>query len=208
MTRAFTEIAFTPAVRKIQHEQGVGDAYKKFMSPEAERKDRLGPAEAAFIAARDGFYQATVSQTGWPYVQFRGGPRGFLKVLDEAHIAYADFRGNRQYVSAGNISTDGRVSLILMDYPNRRRLKLWGRARLVSLEDDAPLAEAVVLKEYRAVPERAVVIEVAALDWNCPQHIPQRLTVEEMSKQLAPMKAELMRLQAENAELKAFLNKQ
>ncbi|MFQ5566834.1 MAG: pyridoxamine 5'-phosphate oxidase family protein, partial [Paracoccaceae bacterium] len=121
MARAFAEIAFTPAVRGVQSRQGSAAAYDRMLAPETERADRLGPEEAAFVAARDGFYQATVSETGWPYVQFRGGPAGFLKVLDERTIAYADFRGNRQYVSTGNLAGDDRISMILMDYPNRRR---------------------------------------------------------------------------------------
>jgi predicted pyridoxine 5'-phosphate oxidase superfamily flavin-nucleotide-binding protein len=140
MARAFSEIAFTPAVRAAQQRQGSAAAYDRFLAPEAERANVLGPEETAFIEARDGFYQATVSETGWPYVQFRGGPPGFLKVLDDQTIAYADFRGNRQYVSTGNLAGDDRISLILMDYPNRRRLKVLGRARLVEAAEDPALA--------------------------------------------------------------------
>ena len=131
MARAFAVIAFTPAVLAAQEKQGSASSYAKFLSAEAEGGDRLTADEAAFIAERDSFFQATVSETGWPYVQFRGGPAGFLKVLDDKTIAYADYRGNRQYVSVGNLSRDDRVSLILVDYPNRRRLKIWGRARIV-----------------------------------------------------------------------------
>jgi len=203
MARAFAEIAFTPAVRDVQERMGSANVYAKFLAPEAEGGDRLGEAEAAFIAARDGFYQATVSETGWPYVQFRGGPKGFLRVLDERTIAYADFRGNRQYVSAGNVTADDRVSLILVDYPNRRRLKLFGHARLVETDEDPALVEALHDPSYRARPERAVVITVAGFDWNCPQHIPERYTLEELEMQLAPMRAELNRLRTENAALKA-----
>ena len=126
MARAFAQIAFTPAVRAAQARLGSANAYAKFLQPEAEGGSHLSATEADFIAARDGFYQATVSETGWPYVQFRGGPAGFIKVLDDRTIAYADFRGNRQYVSVGNLGGDDRISLILMDYPNRRRLKNLG----------------------------------------------------------------------------------
>jgi hypothetical protein len=206
MARAFAEIAFTTTVRATQQRQGSAAAYAKFLAPEAERGNRLTAEEAAFIAARDGFYQATVSETGWPYVQFRGGPAGFLKVLDEATVAYADFRGNRQYISTGNLDTDGRIALILMDYPNRRRLKIWGRARLVDAAADPALIARLHDESYKARPERAVVITVEAFDWNCPQHIPQRFTLEELEPTLvAPLRDEVARLRAENARLKAAL---
>ena len=203
MARAFAEIAFTPAVLAAQEKQGSARNYAKFLTPEADAGDRLTETEAAFIAARDGFFQATVSETGWPYVQFRGGPAGFLKVLDEKTIAYADFRGNRQYLSVGNLSQDDRVSLILVDYPNRRRLKIWGRARVVDRETDPDLVARLFDDGYRARPERAVVITVEAFDWNCPQHIPQRFTVEEFEQALMPLREELERLRAENDRLKA-----
>jgi predicted pyridoxine 5'-phosphate oxidase superfamily flavin-nucleotide-binding protein len=202
MARAFSEITFTPAVRTMQTRQGSAAAYDRLLAPETDPANRLGPDEAAFIHARDGFYQATVSETGWPYVQFRGGPPGFLKVLDERTIGYADFRGNRQYVSTGNLATDDRIALILMDYPNRRRLKILGRARV---EDDPDLAARLHVEGYKARPERAVLITVAGLDWNCPQHIPTRLTLEELQPHLAPLKAELARLANENAKLKMML---
>ncbi len=203
MARAFAEIAFTPAVRAAQQRQGSGPMNDRFLTPEADPANLLGPEETAFITARDGFYQATVSETGWPYVQFRGGPAGFLKVLDRRTIAYADFRGNRQYVSTGNLAGDDRISMILMDYPNRRRLKLLGRARLVEAADDPDLVAGLHDPTYRARPERAVVITIEGLDWNCPQHIPVRLTREEMEPHLAQLNDELARLRAENAALKA-----
>ena len=203
MARAFAEIAFTPAVRAAQQRQGSAAMYDRMLAPEADPANLLGPEEAAFVEARDGFYQATTSETGWPYVQFRGGPAGFLKVLDQRTIAYADFRGNRQYVSAGNLAGDDRISMILMDYPNRRRLKVMGRARLVEKDADPDLVASLHVDGYRARPERAVVITVEGLDWNCPQHIPVRLTREELEPHLAPLKDELSRLQAENAALEA-----
>jgi len=202
MARAFAEIAFTPAVLAEQRRQGSAESYAKFLTEEAAPGDAIGPAEADFMARRDGFYQATVSETGWPYVQFRGGPAGFLKVLDEKTIAYADFRGNRQYLSVGNLQGDDRVALILVDYPNRRRLKVWGHAHSVDIADDPALVARLHDPGYRAKPERAVVITVAALDWNCPQHLPQRLTLEELEPMLAPLREELLRLRAENAALR------
>jgi len=123
-------------------------------------------------------------------------------VLDAQTIGYADYRGNRQYLSVGNLTGDERVSLILMDYPNRRRLKVWGRARLVSAQEDPDLVRTLHVDGYRAIPERAVVITVEALDWNCPQHIPQRFTVEELEAHLAPVRAEIETLRQENARLK------
>lgn len=201
MARAFAEITFTPAVLAEQERQGTAGNYAKFLSSEAAPADAIGPAEADFIARRDGFFQATVGENGWPYVQFRGGPAGFLKVLDDKTLAYADFRGNRQYMSVGNLRADGRVSLILVDYPNRRRLKVWGHARIVDIEEDPELVAGLHVRGYRAKPERAIVITVAALDWNCPQHLPQRFTLEELEPALAPLRAELERLRAENAEL-------
>ena len=205
MARSFAEIAFTPRVREIQEDQGSAAAYARFLAPEAEPGDRLSETEADFVAQRDGFYQATVSETGWPYVQFRGGPAGFLKVLDDKTVAYADFRGNRQYISTGNLSGDDRISLILMDYPNRRRLKIWGRARLIDAGEDPALVSRLHDGGYRGRPERAVVITVEAFDWNCPQHIPQRFTLEELEAGLAPLREELASLRAENARLEAGL---
>ena len=206
MARAFAEISFTPAVVALQEQNGSANGYAKFLAPEADQANRFGPAEEAFIAGIDGCFQATISQSGWPYVQFRGGPKGFLKVLDDQTIAYADYRGNRQYLSAGNLGDNDKISMILVDYPNRRRLKIWGRARLVALDDDPALIEKLQDKNYRAKPERAVVITVEALDWNCPAHIPQRMTLEELEPLLSPVRDEIAQLKAENEELKIALD--
>lgn len=203
MARIFSELMFTPAVRAAQAAGGSAEMGARFLAKDATPADRFGASERAFITARDGFYQATVTETGWPYVQFRGGPPGFLKVLDDKTLAYADFRGNRQYISTGNLAGSDRVSLILMDYPNQRRLKLLGHARL---DTDPNLIARLHVQGYKARPERAVVITLEGFDWNCPQHIPQRLTLDELAPHLAPLNAELQRLSAENAELRAFLN--
>ncbi len=205
MARAFAEITFTPSVQEIQAAQGSAESYAKFLKPDAERGDRLSEREASFVAARDGFYQATVSETGWPYVQFRGGPVGFVRVLDDRTLAYADFRGNRQYLSVGNLNSDDRVSLILMDYVNRRRLKIWGHAKMVDAADDPELIEELRIDGYRSLSERAVIITVEAYDWNCPQHIPQRLTLQELEPHLTPLREEVDRLMAENAALRSSL---
>jgi predicted pyridoxine 5'-phosphate oxidase superfamily flavin-nucleotide-binding protein len=186
MSRAYSDLAFTPAVRAQQTAQGSRAAYAKMDEPGADRRDTLTGIEAGFIQQRDGFYQASVSETGWPYVQFRGGPTGFLKVLDAHTLGYADFRGNRQYISVGNLQGNDRVSLILMDYAGQQRLKIMGRVRLVSAEDDPALMARLELPQYRARVERAVLISVAAFDWNCPQHITPRYTEAELTRMAVP----------------------
>ena len=193
MARAFSEIAFTSAVRAFQTRMGSRRNYAALDHAE-ERGDRLGEREAAFIAERDSFYQASVGENGWPYVQFRGGPAGFLKVLDPGTLGYADFRGNVQYISAGNIEADGRVALILMDYAQQRRLKIWGRARLVGEAEDPALIARLEDPAYRARVERAVFIKVEAFDWNCPQHITPRYTEAEIAQRVAALQAELASL--------------
>lgn len=179
--KTFAELAFTPAVQALQERHGSRAAYAR-LSDMHEPGEGLGPREALHLARADSFYMATVGETGWPYVQHRGGPRGFLRVLAPARLAFADFGGNRQFVSAGNAMRDDRVSLIVMDYAQRRRLKLLGRLRFEAIEAaDATLASAVALPGYRARIERVGVVEVEAFDWNCPQHIAQRFTLEEIA---------------------------
>jgi len=177
MGHKFAEIAFTPGVLRAQERMGSRRGYARLLDG-VSHHERLGRSEAAFISARDSFYIASVGETGWPYIQHRGGPKGFLRVLDEQTIGFADFSGNRQYVTVGNIAGDDRVSLFLMDYPNCTRLKILGHAREVGHGE-------VVLKRlsipgYRARVERGLLVTVAAFDWNCPQHITPRYTVEEI----------------------------
>lgn len=203
MSYGFLDIAATPSVKAAQAANGSARHWDGF---EGDRtSDRLTEAERAFIGARDSFYMATVSETGWPYVQHRGGPRGFLRVLDDLTLAFADFRGNRQYISVGNLAASDRVALILVDYPNRSRLKIYARAEARDLAADADLAAKLALPSYRARPERALVLHLAAFDWNCPQHIVPRFTVEEMEEALAPMRSQAAALEAENRALKARL---
>jgi len=194
----FADIAFTPAVQAVQEQQGSRRGYAQYQE-RSPANDRLGPDEIGFLAARDSFYMATVSETGWPYVQHRGGPLGFIRVLDDQTIAFADFRGNRQYVSVGNLGGDDRVALIFVDYPNQRRLKLLGHARLV---DDPAVVAQVANADYEARVERAMVITVEAFDWNCPQHITQRYTVREIAAIEAKLLARVEELEAEVAALK------
>jgi len=195
MARAFTELTFTPAVKAAQTRYGSRTRMQRLEKIE-DRADTLTEDEQAFIEARDGFYQATVSESGWPYVQFRGGPSGFLKVIDAKTIGYADFGGNVQYLSVGNLNADARVALILMDYANRARLKVWGRARIVHAAEDAELVSAMTMPGYKARVERVIVISVEAFDWNCPQHITPRYTEAEVEAAVAPLRAELEVLRA------------
>jgi len=170
MPSNFAKIAFTPAVKAAQTLYGGRAANERFERTD-EPGDTLGPVETASIEARDSFFQATVNKNGWPYVQHRGGPPGFLKVLDERTIGYADFRGNIQYLSVGNLADNDRISMILMDYPNRRRLKVWARARLVHHDDDPDLIQRLDVPTYRARVERGVVMTIEATEWNCPCQI-------------------------------------
>lgn len=199
MSRAFSDLAFTPDVRAQQSRMGSRSAYARLDHAE-DRRDALTERESEFIEQRDGFYQATVSQTGWPYVQFRGGPAGFLKVLDPRTLAYADLRGNRQYVSVGNLQRNDRVSLILMDYAQQRRLKIMGRVRLVEAAEDAALMARLAMPGETTPVERAVVITVEAYDWNCPQHITPRFTEEEIRAAVAPLHAQIEQLRRELAQ--------
>jgi predicted pyridoxine 5'-phosphate oxidase superfamily flavin-nucleotide-binding protein len=183
MSHQFAEIMFTDGVKAAQEQYGSRARLERFTSM-AGPNDSLSEREAGFIAERDTFYMATVNQDGWPYVQHRGGPRGFLRTLGPKRLAYADFRGNTQLVSVGNVSGNDRVSLILMDYPNRRRLKILAHMRVenayaVSAEDRA----SVELLEYVAQVERIVFLDVVAFDWNCPQHITQRYTQAEFEEE-------------------------
>jgi predicted pyridoxine 5'-phosphate oxidase superfamily flavin-nucleotide-binding protein len=174
---AYHAIAFTDAVTALQESGGSRNAYARARS---RGNERLGPPEVAFIGERDGFFLASVSESGWPYVQFRGGPPGFVHVLDPGLIGWADFRGNQQFITAGNVAGDDRVSLFFMDYAGRRRLKLFGRLRYAAAADEPGLAARLTIPGYKARVDRVALVEVAAWDRNCPQHIPQRYTLAEL----------------------------
>ncbi len=187
MSYGFLDIAITPSVRAAQAEMGVDSLWSDFQGHRAF--DRFTDNEVAFIAERDSFYIATVSETGWPYVQHRGGPRGFLKVVDDRTLAFADFRGNRQYISTGNLQANDKVSLFLMDYRHRARLKVYAHAEIVALDADPALTAKVVVPGYRAKPERIVRLRLEAFDWNCPQHITPRWSEAEIAEAQAAVKA-------------------
>src|SRR5450432_3356148 len=201
MAHNFGSLVFTPVVKALQEKYGSRRQYAR-MEAGAASLDRLGPDETAFIAERDGFYMATVGETGWPYVQHRGGPKGFLKVIDDHTIAFADFGGNKQYVSTGNLITDDRVALIMVDYPGQTRLKILGRAEI--LEGDAAKEWIDRLRKpgYKAKLERVYVIRVEAFDWNCPQHITPRFTAEQIQEALAPLERRMQELERENKTLR------
>lgn len=201
----FGSLVFTPVVKDLQERYGSRRQYER-LSDQGALNRGLGPDEREFIGERDSFYMATIGSTGWPYIQHRGGPKGFLKVLDDKTIAFADFRGNKQYVSTGNLLTDDRVALILMDYPHQARLKVLGHAKITERAEANDLLEVVRDDEEKALVERVYVIQVEAFDWNCPQHITPRFTVDEIRTVLAPFEQRLQTLEAENARLRAQLD--
>ncbi|MEM1073957.1 MAG: pyridoxamine 5'-phosphate oxidase family protein [Pseudomonadota bacterium] len=196
----FGKLMFTPAVIAEQELHGSRDTYARMTERPAPKG--LGEDEVAFLVSRASFYMATVSETGWPYVQHRGGPRGFLKVLDPQTIGFADYRGNRQYVSKGHLSGDDRVSLFFMDYPRKARLKIMGHATMQPAEDAPALATKLATQDEGRV-ERLVTIRIAAFDWNCPQFITPRFDTTEMTALVGP---EIERLEARVAELEAELS--
>ena len=203
MGYGFLDIAGTPSVRAAQVANGSGEFWANFRGD--RQSDRFTEAEAAFIAERDSFYMATVSESGWPYVQHRGGPPGFIRILDDRTLAIPDFRGNRQYISTGNLSSNDRAALILMDYPNRRRLKIYAHVEAKDLSADPELAANLTTPQYRARVERALVLHLAAFDWNCPQHITPRFSQAELAPALAPLRSRLEALESENRALRAEL---
>ncbi|HEU0213589.1 MAG TPA: pyridoxamine 5'-phosphate oxidase family protein [Jiangellaceae bacterium] len=205
MTARYASIAFTDTVRDAQTRYGSRKAYARLDGTSAQTTgpDTLTEIEKEFIAERDGFYLATASETGWPYVQFRGGPRGFLRVIDDHTIGWADFRGNRQYISTGNMTNNNRVALFLMDYAHQARLKIFGHAWFVDADAEPDLVRQVSVADYRARIERAVVVHVEAFDWNCPQHITPRYTIEEINSAIDPIRERLAELEGENEQLRA-----
>ena len=180
MGHKFAQLAFTESVREAQKTNGSRVAYSSW-DEGPDIHSSLTQTEATFIAERDSFYMATVSETGWPYVQHRGGPIGFVRVLNETMFGFCDYTGNRQYVSLGNMRQDDRVSLFFMDYPNRKRLKLLGRSRLVE-KGEVELLDQLTVAGYRARVERSFVITIEAFDWNCPQHITPRFTESQINQ--------------------------
>ncbi len=201
MSSHFGSLVFTPLVKALQEKYGSRRQYARTEAG-VSSPDRLGSEEQAFIAEQDSFYMATVGASGWPYVQHRGGLKGFLKVIDDRTIAFADFRGNKQFVSTGNLGSDDRVALIMVDYPSRSRLKILGHAEIFEGAGGREWIERLRDPRDKSVIERAYVIRVEAFDWNCPQHITPRFTAEQIQEALAPFERRLEELEQENARLR------
>lgn len=205
MSYGFLDIAMTPSVRAAQAEMSADAHWAAFSGNRAF--DRFTDNEAHFLTARDSFYMATVSEDGWPYVQHRGGPAGLLKMMDDRTLAFADYRGNRQYISTGNLAANDRACLILMDYPRRARLKIYVHVEKLALDADPALTELVTDKDYKARPERIFRLRLEAFDWNCPHHITPRFTEREIEQAVRPLHERLAHLEAENRALQDRLAK-
>ena len=195
-----SDVAFTPAVKAIQAKKGSRDGYA-----EVERnggwRTEIDDKLAAFLADTNSFYMATATADGQPYIQHRGGPRGFVKVLDKNTIAFADYAGNRQYLTQGNLSENNKAHIFIMDYAHRRRVKIWGEARVV--DDDPALLQSLMPKGYRARPEQVILFRISAWDTNCPQHIPQKFDAADVQQAMHEAGTRIAELEAEVARLKA-----
>ena len=192
-TRPNSDVAFTDTVKEIQTRKGSRAGYAR-MEEKGGWRDRITEDLAAFLASRDSFYLSTANAAGHPYIQHRGGMPGFIRVLDDKTFAFADFKGNRQYITQGNLAENPQAFIFLMDYPNRRRIKIWGRAHVV--EDDADLVAELMVPGYEAEPEQAIVFEITAWDSNCPQHIMPRYTHADVVRTVAPLKERIAELEA------------
>jgi predicted pyridoxine 5'-phosphate oxidase superfamily flavin-nucleotide-binding protein len=194
-----SDVAFTPAVKAVQAKKGSREGYA-----EVERnggwRTEIDDKLASFLADTNSFYMATATADGQPYIQHRGGPKGFVKVLDKRTIAFADYAGNRQYLTQGNLSENPRAHIFIMDYAHRQRVKIWGEARIV--DDDPALLESLMPKGYRARPEQVILFRIAAWDTNCPQHIPQKFDAADVAAAMGEAAAKIAALEAEVAKLK------
>lgn len=204
MAKNFAEIAFTDTVKQLQEKHGSRKSYEQM--EKFNVIDGLTPSETAFIKNRDSFYLASIGVKAYPYIQHRGGPKRFLKVLDSKRIGFIDFIGNKQYVSVGNIATNNNVSLIMIDYPTRTRLKIFAKAEVLELNDNPELYKLLDLHDYQFRPERMIVFHIEAYDWNCPQHIIPRFTINEIEKAFEPQLKHIASLEQEVKELKEKLN--
>lgn len=205
MAKNYASIAFTDAIKRLQEKAGSRASYARL--EKRSYVDGLTENEIGFIRERDNFYMASIGENGFPYIQHRGGPKGFLKVLDRKRIGFIDFRGNLQFISVGNMQTHNNVSLIMVDYPARARLKILAKAEIIEIKDDAALFSLLDLPGYQFVPERMLVFNVEAYDWNCPQHIRPRYTLEEINEAFAPQVKHIAALDAEIKRLNDLLKK-
>lgn len=199
-TRTYSsDVAFTPAVKAVQARKGSRDAYARIEQNGGWRSE-IDEHLTAFLAVQESMFLATATANGQPYIQHRGGPKGFIKVLDRNTLAFADYSGNRQYITQGNLSENPKANIFLMDYAHRRRIKIWGEARVV--DDDPALLASLMPQGYKARPEHAILFRVAAWDTNCPQHIPQKFDTADVAAALATRDARIAELEAELAALK------
>ncbi len=199
MTSPASDIAFTPAVKAVQTGRGSRGVYAKREAGGGFQTE-ITPDLVEFLSAVDTAYLATANAEGQPYAQHRGGPRGFIRVVGQRTLGFADFKGNRQYVTTGNLSENDKAFLFLMDYAHRRRVKVWGRARV---SEDPGVIDALMPEGYRARPEQAILFDVEAWDVNCPQHIPQKIDAEDVARALESLHERIARLEEENAALKS-----
>jgi predicted pyridoxine 5'-phosphate oxidase superfamily flavin-nucleotide-binding protein len=201
MPQPSSDVAFTPSVKAVQERKGSRSAYRR-VEERGGWRTKITPDLAAFLAERDSAYLATASKAGQPYIQHRGGPKGFIRVIDEETLAFADFSGNRQYITTGNLAENDRAYLFLMDYAHRRRVKIWGRAKVV---EDAETVANLMPQGYAARPEQAIVFTVEAWDTNCPQHIPQKFDAADVAATVHKLQARIAELEAENEELRRWI---
>jgi predicted pyridoxine 5'-phosphate oxidase superfamily flavin-nucleotide-binding protein len=199
---SFGSLLFTPVVKQLQERYGSRQQYER-MKKSGASQDHFTAFEVEFLGERDSFYWATIGSTGWPYVQHRGGPKGFLKVIDDHTLALADFRGNKQFISTGNLLTDNRVAMILVDYPRQARLKILGRVDVLEGQQAGAWMDRVRIPGYKAIIERVFVIHVEGYDWNCPQYITPRYTAEEIHEAVRATEDRLRALEVENKQLRA-----
>lgn len=200
MATNFASLAFTAEIKALQEKYGSRRSYERI-----EKRtivDGLTDSEIDFIGRRDSFYMASIGENGFPYIQHRGGPKGFVKVIDPKTIGFVDFSGNKQFITVGNLATHNNVSLIMIDYPARARLKLYARAEITALNERPDLLKILTLQNYPATPERMTILHIEAYDWNCPQHITPRFTVEEIEEALAPQREYIDKLEKELKELR------
>jgi hypothetical protein len=206
MAHKFFELTFTPSIKAAQEHYGSRHKYARFETGKSDFSG-LTEAEIEFIGARDGFYMATVGENGQPYIQYRGGKPGFLKVLDATTLGFADFRGNLQYISVGNLRKNDKAALFLMDYANRQRLKILARIEVRDAQEEPELIEKLAVSDYQARIERAMILSVEAFDWNCSQHITPKYTSDEIQFLIAPLQERIEALEAENNRLREQLDR-
>ena len=200
MAKNFAEIAFSDAVKELQEKNGSRKSYERMEKNQV--RNGLSDNEIGFIGDRDSFYVASIGESSFPYIQHRGGSKGFLKVLDSKRIGFIDFKGNMQFISVGNIATNNNVALIMVDYPTKTRLKIYAKAEIVELKDNPALYDILYLEDYEFRPDRMMILHIEAFDWNCPQHITARYTYEDVEEIFISQRAVIAKLEAEIAILK------